>query len=211
MTTRNRIAAWVALALAILLFAPLLSVALVAATVSMRVGEDPTLRSADLLIQTAEAREPYQLPPLPKMIEPDDQYPDCEVKFSDLGDHPERSALGRFDGWNPREAFFVLNADLRARPVRDEDAARARYLATRTSEFSRRFLIGCMDATMLAGFCAAYIERLVEPFAAEGPQGEDEAQIERIRAWNGKTMCAFMRGARLNAIEAQAIESEGSQ
>lgn len=198
---------WVAAVIAIALFVPLAGAALIAAITAIHVGDDP--RSAALLVQTLEARQPYSIR-MYSMISLDDLYRDCGVKEKELGDSPANFNQPQFSIWNPHDAEIVLSAILGNWEQRQGDGARDRYINRHTTEFSRRFLLGCMDATDFAGICARHVSALVEEYNRNGPQGWERKHFDRIAAWNVKTMCAFLHGAReqrtSTATDAKASE-----
>lgn len=191
----TRMGFWIVALIALVAVIPVAAAAIVAGVSAARVGKDPIVRSASVLVDAAEARQPFSIR-LSRMFGFDQQYDECGIKLDDMGDYSRGKSGLDFEGWSSREAAIRLDATLGGYYTTQLRNARANYIGRNTSEFSRHFLLGCMEGTVFAGLCANYVTHLIERFDRIGPQGWERERLDRIEAWNRKTMCSFLRGAR---------------
>lgn len=98
-----------------------------------------------------------------------------------------------FFDWDPADAVVTLPILLDQWAEGVAEGSRFRFVEQNTSEVSRRFLIGCMDATLFAPLCASYTEQLVRRYP--GPDPATQHRLDSYEQWKTKAVCTFMRGA----------------
>ncbi len=181
----------VAILLAATIF-QLATVAAIAAIGSSYVPKDPEVSSARLLIDSVRLDEEH--PIVMYSIDGDWPYRQCGMQRGDLG--PDDDNFLKLDHWTAYSALLWLSGNQKATRDRWLGLDLEQRLVDRTTEFDRRFLVGCMNGTVLAPICHARASSLVKAADEAKISAQMDQRLQKLEKWDLQTICTFMRGAK---------------
>ena len=150
--------------------------------------------SSSLLLSVIEARQPEEGIVLANISRR--TIADCDIDVDKLPRWTEGGNEGLWTYWGPTEALLVTSKmlDTGVAHMSGRPAVRFRYIDDNTSDFERRFLLGCMTATVAAPLCAAKVKAMIA--AADGQRAPADQQRRALdqRRWMDKTLCVLAKG-----------------
>ncbi|WP_132911320.1 hypothetical protein [Sphingomonas sp. BK235] len=173
--------------------APIASIVLVAGLQTWWLRGHENDRTSSALIEVMESHQPgqglilsnYQAARRRK----------CDIASEKLPDWIENNKTF-WSGWGPQDAYMKLDALLSVRneKVNGRDAVRLRYIQNKTSNFERRFLVGCISSTFAAHVCETRIKSLIEAANNSARLPDQKLRFSEFEAWQEKVLCAFAKG-----------------
>ena len=151
----------------------------------------PDVTSAELLIDTL--RLDKERPSVDYSLDLDGFYRRCGVEPDALGRGDENAV--NMGPWSPSSARSLLSAQLQSEQDRWSRGTIDYCLAQTTTEFERRFLVGCIQATVFAPVCRMRAEKIVGAAQEKGPLPDALRRMDWYGNWNAQTMYLFVHGA----------------
>lgn len=176
-----------------LLIVPLASVTVTAGLQAWQFRAYDSYRTSSALVELSKAHEVPEGIVMPNMARLKPR--DCDLDVDSLPDWIEGN--DRFwAGWGPHDAYTKLQILLSIHDDRLNGrwAIRTRYIADHTSDFERRFLIGCISGTLVAPVCFARTKALLAAADEAAVPPDIRLRSSDLGRWGDKVLCAVAKG-----------------